>query len=341
MSRLKIFSRKQAHDQITRRARLAATGSGRGAMQTSVGLKRSAVSILFAASFVSVPTFAAEPEWWTEFKRDCRARGGTISDYYNTAQAEGGCHLPNRPSNPSASTPSREQKDSAAERQRQQEETDRIARDRLAAEKREKEEKQAAFIRERDAVVLKGSSGTNTPQLKGLSGTFNHGLKGSGTEAGAQLKTVERHGRETPLQDNKAASATAQMGFDTPGTASGNLVYPDKSKYRQLPSSVLERQIPPKAMGDPQVQQILAWYRSLDAQKAETTQKIATIKEQQKQGTGDAAVLSAQLGSLTNQVRQIDTDQTKATEAVKKQVKHLGFDWVESPEPTTTEAKSK
>ena len=42
-------------------------------MQTSVGLKRSAVSILFAASFVSVPTFAAEPEWWTEFKRDCRA----------------------------------------------------------------------------------------------------------------------------------------------------------------------------------------------------------------------------------------------------------------------------
>ena len=73
MSLLRIFSRKQAHDHTTILARLDAIGSGRRAMQTSVGLKRSAVSILFAASFVSVPTFAAEPEWWTEFKRDCRA----------------------------------------------------------------------------------------------------------------------------------------------------------------------------------------------------------------------------------------------------------------------------
>lgn len=310
-------------------------------MQTSVGLKRSAVSILFAASFVSVPTFAAEPEWWTEFKRDCRAQGGTISDYYNTAQAEGGCRLPNRPSTPSPSTPSRAQEDAAAERQRQQAETDRIERDRLAAEKREKEEQQAKFIRERDAVVLKGSSGKNTSQLKGLSGTIDYGLKGSGTDAGAQLKTVERHGRETPLQDNESASATARKGFDTPGIASGNLIYPDKDKYWQLPRTALERQVPPKAMGDPQIQQMLAWYRSLDVQKAETAQKIATVKEQQNQGTGDAAVLSAQLGTLTNLKTQIDTDQTKAAEAVKKQVKHLGFDWVESPEPTTTEAKSK
>ena len=235
----------------------------------------------------------------------------------------------------------RAQEAAAAERQRQQEETDRIARDRVAAEKREREEQQAKFIRERDAVVLKGSSGTNTPQLKGLSGTFDHGLKGSGTEAGAQLKTVERHGRETPLQDNKSASATAQMGFDTPGTASGNLVYPDKNKYRQLPPSALEQQVPPKAMGDPQIQRALAWSRDLDAQKAETTQKLATVKEQQKQGTGDPAVLSAQLGTLTNQLKQINNDQTKATETVKTQVKHLGFEWVESPQPTTTEAKSK
>jgi hypothetical protein len=235
----------------------------------------------------------------------------------------------------------RAQEAAAAERQRQQDETDRIARERVAAEKREKDEQQAKFIRERNAVVLKGSSGTNTPQLKGLSSTFDHGLKGSGTEAGAQLKTVERHGRETPLQDNELANKTARKGFDTSGMASGNLIYPDKDKYRQIPPSALEQQVPPEAMGDPQVKQMLDWYRSLDAQKVETTQKIATVKDQQKQGTGDAAVLSAQLGTLTNQIRQIKTDQTKATEAVKKQVKHLGFEWVESPEPTSTEAKSK
>ena len=147
----------------------------------------------------------------------------------------------------------------AAERQRQQDETDRIERERVAAKKREKEEQQAKFIRERDAVVLKGSSGTNTPQLKGLSGTFDHRLKGSGTEAGAQLKTVDRHGRETPLQDNELANKTARRGFDTSGDASGNLIYPDKDKYLQIPPSALERQVPPKAMGDPQVQQMLAW----------------------------------------------------------------------------------
>ena len=246
--------------------------------------------------------------------------------------------------NEAARRAQRAQEAAAAERQRQQEETERIERDRVAADKREKEARQAKFERERDATVLKGSLGTNTPRLKGLSGMTNYGLKGSGTEAGAQLKTVERHGRDAQDEASRGkdtARETARMGFDTPGTASGNLVYPDKNKYRQLPSSALERQIPPKAMKDPQVQQTLAWYRSLDAQKAETTQKIVTVKEQQKHGIGDAAVLSAQLGTLTNRARQIDTDQTKATEAVKKQVKHLGFEWIESPEPTTPEPKSK
>ena len=131
MSLLKIFSRKQGHYQATILARLTSLGSERRTVQTSAGIKRSCFAILFAANFVSVPTFAAEPEWWTDLKRDCRAQGGTISDYYNTAQAEGGCRLPNRPSNPSASTPSRAQEDAAAERQRQQAETDRIERDRL------------------------------------------------------------------------------------------------------------------------------------------------------------------------------------------------------------------
>lgn len=227
----------------------------------------------------------------------------------------------------------------AAERQRQTE-AERIERERLAEEKRQKD---AAFIRDRDAAAntLKGSTGTNTSQLKGISGTDNYGLKGSGTDAGAQLKSVERHGRETPSQDIETTSKTAQKGFDTSGKASGNLVYPDKNKHRQIPPSAMDRRIPAAAQKDPQIQQSLAWYRSLDAQKAETTQKIAAIKEQQKKGTGDAAVLAAQLGTLTNQSRQIDNDQAKVTETVKKRVKNLGFDLIESPAPTTTEANKK
>lgn len=71
----------------------------------------------------------------------------------------------------------------AAERQRQ-EEADRVGRERRAEEKRQKD---AAFIRDRDAAVnsLKGSSGSAMNQLKGLSGTDNFGLKGSGFDTGS------------------------------------------------------------------------------------------------------------------------------------------------------------
>lgn len=233
----------------------------------------------------------------------------------------------------------RRAQEAAAERQRQQEEADRIERERLAEEKRQKD---AAFIRDRDAAAntLKGSSSTNTTQLKGLSGTDNYGLKGSGTDAGAQLKSVERHSRDAQSQGKDTDKETARMGFDTPGRASGNLVYPDKKK-QQIPPSALDRRVPAAAQKDPQVQQSLAWYRKLDNLKAETTQKIAAIKEQQKKGTGDAAVLTAQLGALTNQSKQIDNDQAKVTETVKKQVKNLGFDLIESPAPTTTEVNKK
>jgi hypothetical protein len=79
----------------------------------------------------------------------------------------------------------------AAERQRQQEETARLERERLAAEQRKKE-KDAAFIRDRDAAasMLKGSSGSAMSQLKGLSGTDSSGLKGSGFDQGGQLKSA-------------------------------------------------------------------------------------------------------------------------------------------------------
>ncbi len=79
----------------------------------------------------------------------------------------------------------------AAERRHRQDEADRIERERLAAEQRKKE-KEAAFIRDRDAraKMLKGSSGGAMSQLKGLSGTDSSGLKGSGFDQGGQLKSL-------------------------------------------------------------------------------------------------------------------------------------------------------
>jgi hypothetical protein len=80
--------------------------------------------------------------------------------------------------------------DAAAERQRQRDETDRIERERVAAENFKKE-KDAEFIRDRDAAAntLKGSSGSAMSQLKGMSADSS-GLKGSGFDNGSQLKSA-------------------------------------------------------------------------------------------------------------------------------------------------------
>jgi hypothetical protein len=226
-----------------------------------------------------------------------------------------------------------------AERQRQAE-AERIERERLAEEKRQKD---AAFIRDRDAAAnsLKGSTGTNTTQLKGLSGSDNYGLKGSGTDPGAQLKSVERHSRDAQDEASRrkgTARETARQGFDTPGRASGNLVYPDK-KQQQKPPTALDRRVPAAAQKDAQVQQSLAWYRKLDAQKAEKEKMIAEIKEQKK--TSKDPVLDAKIATLNNDVKIITGDQSKVTETVEKRVKNLGFNLVEVAEPTTTEANKK
>ena len=90
----------------------------------------------------------------------------------------------------------------AAERQHRQEEADRLERERLAAEQRKKE-KEAAFIRDRDAAAntLKGSSGSAMSQLKGLAGADSSGLKGSGFDQGGQLKSAP--GADTSVVDNR------------------------------------------------------------------------------------------------------------------------------------------
>lgn len=157
-------------------------------------------------------------------------------------------------------------------------------------------------------------------------------------DAGAQLKSVERHSSDARSQRKDSDKETARKGFDIPGSDSGNLVYPDKNKHRQLPPSALDRQIPRGAKGDPQVKEMQAWYRSLDARKAEKEQMIAEIKEQQK--TAKDPLLETKITTLTNDVKRLADDQGKATatvkervEVIKKQMLDKGLVWDESPLP--------
>jgi len=101
---------------------------------------------------------------------------------------------------------------------------------------------------------------------------------------------------------------------------------------------VLDKQVPAGAKDDPQVQQIQAWYRSLDSQKAEKEQKIAEIRAQQK--TSNDPLLATKITTLANDVKRLGEDQALATKTVrervaviKKQTLDKGLVWDESPPP--------
>ncbi len=101
--------------------------------------------------------------------------------------------------------------DAEAERQRQAQ-AERIERERKAEEKRQKD---AAFIRDRDAAAnsLKGSSGSAMSQLKGLTGADSSGLKGSGFDTGnAGLKGLQ--GSNSVVDDlNEPAGLGGKSSF--------------------------------------------------------------------------------------------------------------------------------
>jgi hypothetical protein len=236
------------------------------------------------------------------------------------------------PSGPGYDDGSARRDQEAAEQRRREE----VEQERLAAERRKKEE-HAKWIKDRDeaAGTLKGSSGA---LHSGLKGTDSYGgLKGSNTEAAAQLKSVERHGRQAQSTDGVGSKPAASQGFDSAGQSAGTLVYPDKSARR--PPTTLDKQIPAGARDDPEIKQMQAWYRSLDAQKAEKQKRAAELKEQQK--TSKDPVLAAKIATLDNDTKRLADDQAKATESAKKRVVNLGFVWNETPATGAAKIETK
>lgn len=155
-------------------------------------------AMLGIACLATAPAMAGEPAWWTQQKRDC---GLPSSLAYNNWDGKCNSSPGGSTSTPSYDYGAAQRAQEAAKRKHLQEEADRIERERLAAEKLKKE-KDAAFIRDRDAAAntLKGSSGAAMNQLKGLAGTDSSGLKGSGFDQGSELKGL--HGSD-PVVDNR------------------------------------------------------------------------------------------------------------------------------------------
>lgn len=129
-----------------------------------------------------------------------------------------------------------------AERQRQAE-AERIERERRAEEKRQKD---AAFIRDRDAAAnsLKGSTGSAMGQLKGLAGTDSSGLKGSGFDSGSGLKGLRGSDQANQKANSKPVPHTDTSVVDARNVPSGLPKALDNaiaSAYSSAPSGVSDR----------------------------------------------------------------------------------------------------
>lgn len=82
------------------------------------------------------------------------------------------------------------------------------------------------------------------------------------------------------------------------------------------------------ALNNPVIKTSIAWYASQEKDKAVKQAQIKEIQRQIDSHTGDTAILNVKKEQLTNDVKQINTNQQKAQETIKL---NLGAQWIESP----------
>lgn len=177
-------------------------------MQKAVSIKSRVApwTMLGIVCLVSMPALSAEPEWWTQQKRDCNLPANLAYGSWDGKCSSSPGNSASPPDN-EAERRTQEAAAAAADRQRQQ------AIERQAEKKRRND---AEFIRKRDAAAgsLKGSSGAAMNELKGLSGSDHSGLKGSGFDTGngglIELRGsdgAEQTGRAHPPIDTSVVDA--------------------------------------------------------------------------------------------------------------------------------------
>ncbi len=134
---------------------------------------------------------------------------------------------------------------------------------------------------------------------------------------------------------NEEASGHARQVFDNgaPGGAA-----PPVTAGSVAPSAgvlQLTSHIPPGALGDPAIQTGVAWFARLDSEKDQTRASLAGVKRsmqlQSALPSGDLSILKVQKAQLDNQLKQLEADQKKAQQAIKKRLVSLKQPWIESP----------
>jgi len=182
--------------------------------------------------------------------------------------------------------------------------------------------------------------GSNTPFF-GTGGSPNSNLTSTALGSGAPLSATG------PVdQINNTPYQTTGQTFDggyTPTDAvpakplTGPVHFPAINTQKP-PAAVtaLMSHIPSRAANDPRISKLLTdtvnWYYAVENVRAETQVQLDTIQQQLNDGTGNATVLTAQKDTLTNKMNQIDQDEQKAQNEIKKQLTDDGYKWIESPQ---------
>lgn len=149
------------------------------------------------------------------------------------------------------------------------------------------------------------------------------------------LSSVSKSGRDAKNAHGiEEAKAKAGCGFD------GALCRaPDRIEFvktvAQTPASMeLWSHIPEGARQDEALRKDLAWYDNYEKIQAEKAREIGELQNRIAGAKGDTVVLTARKAGLEFESRQVQADQAKAKDRIRKRVRDLSMAWVETPQQT-------
>jgi tetratricopeptide (TPR) repeat protein len=191
----------------------------------------------------------------------------------------------------------------------------------------------------KDAVNSGGSSGTEDASNASQSQKALDEASSSLGATGQGLQSTTPEGKTTGRREDAVAGGSKI--FDTKGE---KIAAPpvDLRGMGKAPTDVkLLSHIPKNAItdNDKEIKASVDWYSKLESDKADTQQKIANIQKQIENKQGDQGILKMEQTQYTNDLQNIQQNQQRAEDAIKKRLVKLDMPWIETPAPPKTETK--
>ncbi|HME59568.1 MAG TPA: tetratricopeptide repeat protein [Terracidiphilus sp.] len=191
----------------------------------------------------------------------------------------------------------------------------------------------------RDAPNSGGGSGAGDTSSSSQSQKALDEANSTRGATGQGLQSTTPEGKTTGRREDAVAGGSKI--FDTAGP---KIEAPpvDLRGMGKAPTDVkLLSHIPKNAVtaNDKEIKASVDWYSKLESDKVETQQKIANIQKQIDSKQGNPGILKMEQTQLTNDLQNIQQNQQRAEDAIKKRLVKLDMPWVESPALPKTETK--